>query len=515
MNKGIGEREEIIYLKKKQQLIKWATVSFALFPLAVLAINLAAKQLAPSFPNIIDLYSTNPVHWAILVLSLAAVTFTLLLKDVATHSKQMLNKYQQDQEIEMNKMGSLLTQLEAGNFSDEKQIEDSQLVHTINSLKTKLIKQKQDDERGKWASEGLSKFAEILRVSENLNSLSDELIKNIVKYVGLNQGSIFVCEKNSKEETVLALKACYAYDRKKYLTKTIAPGEGLVGQCYLENDTIILKQVPADYIKITSGLGEATPKFISLIPIKSNDVIEGVLEVAGFKELQTYQVKFLEKVCEAFASVLRSIKSNDETRTLLEATKKQTEQLLSQEEEIRQNLEEMMATQEQLTRQLTENKQIRERVERRERVMALTTILSETDPYGTITFVNDKFCEVSKYTPQELIGKPQNIVRHPDMPKELFELFWKMIKRGNVFNGIVKNRAKDGSAYWVDATIVPVVDEHGQILKYTGARYHITDEELAVKLYNKQAEKFGWPKLKYGKEIQLPISENIPMTMFN
>src|SRR6478735_5070103 len=98
---------------------------------------------------------------------------------------------------------------------------------------------------------------------------------------------------------------------------------------------------------------------------------------------------------------------------------------------------------------------------------------------------NEKLCEVSKYTPEELIGKPHNIFRHPAMPKELFKEFWDTIKSGRVFKGIVLNLAKDGSHYWVDATIVPVKDASGEITKYVGARYHITDDKIAEELYNR------------------------------
>jgi PAS domain S-box-containing protein len=159
-------------------------------------------------------------------------------------------------------------------------------------------------------------------------------------------------------------------------------------------------------------------------------------------------------------------------------------------------MEEMHATQEELARQLEESNVLKERVDRRQQLMALTTILSETDLFGTITYVNEKFCEVSKYTHDELIGKPQNIVRHPDMPKELFKFFWATIKQGEVFRGILKNSTKDGGHYWVEATIVPIKNNEGKIIKYTGSRYHLEDEELAVKLYNKQADHFGWPRLE-------------------
>lgn len=102
-------------------------------------------------------------------------------------------------------------------------------------------------------------------------------------------------------------------------------------------------------------------------------------------------------------------------------------------------------------------------------------LVSETDKKGNITFVNDKFCEVAQYTREELIGQPQSIVRHPDSPKELFKEMWATIGKGGIFRGKIKNKAKDGSAYWVDAIIAPVIGPDGKPIKYIGVRYDITE----------------------------------------
>jgi PAS domain S-box-containing protein len=91
------------------------------------------------------------------------------------------------------------------------------------------------------------------------------------------------------------------------------------------------------------------------------------------------------------------------------------------------------------------------------------TLLSETDPRGRITFANDAFCRISKYSRNELLGQPHSIVRHPDMPKEVFERLWSTILRGDVFKGILKNRARDGSHYWVNATIMALRDHEDKI----------------------------------------------------
>lgn len=160
-----------------------------------------------------------------------------------------------------------------------------------------------------------------------------------------------------------------------------------------------------------------------------------------------------------------------------------------------------IALQQQTEKLLTESQCVKRDLEIRESVFSLTTILSEADVHGTILAVNSKLCEVSGYTEEELIGKPHSIFRHPDMPKELFRLFWETIKKGEVFKGIIKNRAKDGSYYWVDATIVPVKDDAGKIVKYIGARYHIEDSEMALLLYNRQAKRLNLPQLKNGVHV--------------
>ena len=103
-----------------------------------------------------------------------------------------------------------------------------------------------------------------------------------------------------------------------------------------------------------------------------------------------------------------------------------------------------------------------------------TTIISKTDPEGNITDANEMFEKISGYTKEELIGKPHNIVRHPDMPKSLFKKMWDTIKKGKIFRGVIKNRKKDGSEYYVLANIVPIKDEKGNIQEYIAIRQDIT-----------------------------------------
>lgn len=111
-------------------------------------------------------------------------------------------------------------------------------------------------------------------------------------------------------------------------------------------------------------------------------------------------------------------------------------------------------------------------------IMNMTSIVSEADLKGDIVKINDKYCEISQYTKEELIGQPHNITRHPDMPKEVFKQVWSTIGRGGMFRGVIKNRAKDGTPYYVDAVIAPFLGRNGKPRKYLGVRYDITAAEI-------------------------------------
>lgn len=120
----------------------------------------------------------------------------------------------------------------------------------------------------------------------------------------------------------------------------------------------------------------------------------------------------------------------------------------------------------------------KEELQARTDIMNTTSIVSEANLKGDILSINDKYIEISQYTKEELIGNPHNITRHPDMPKEVFKEMWATIGRGKIFRGIVKNRAKDGTPYYVDAVIAPIIGENGKPKKYLGVRYDITATEI-------------------------------------
>lgn len=114
-------------------------------------------------------------------------------------------------------------------------------------------------------------------------------------------------------------------------------------------------------------------------------------------------------------------------------------------------------------------------------------IISKTDPKGNLTYVNDIFCEISGYTKEELIGQPHNIIRHPDMQKEVFKNLWETIQSGNTWRGKLKNKSKDGEAYYVDAHIFPLYHDDQKTIKgYMGVRFLTTESEMEKRIFKQK-----------------------------
>jgi len=112
-------------------------------------------------------------------------------------------------------------------------------------------------------------------------------------------------------------------------------------------------------------------------------------------------------------------------------------------------------------------------------------LVSQTDDKGNILFANDDFCKVAGYTLNELVGKPHNIVRHPDMPKAAFKDLWETVKKGSIWTGYVKNKTKDGGYYWVYATVYPMQDTITKQTLYMSCRRKASQDEIqkAQELY--------------------------------
>ncbi len=281
--------------------------------------------------------------------------------------------------------------------------DNDMLGNALIEMRNNLKKVSEEDKKRNWATSGIAKFGDILRSnSDNFEKLSDNIISNLVRYIGANQGALFIIEGNSEnsgdDEEYMEMAAVYAWDKKKFLEKKIYRGEGLAGQAWLEGDTIYLTEVPDDYVNITSGLGEANPRSVLIVPLKVNDEPHGVVEIASFREYEEFEIEFIERVCESIASTISSVKINERTQKLLQESTMMTEQMRAQEEEMRQNMEELQATQEKTQRDQIDR-------ESREKIVLSSTLVLELNRNFSIRNTNDISKSVLGYTSSELEGK--------------------------------------------------------------------------------------------------------------
>lgn len=237
------------------------------------------------------------------------------------------------------------------------------LGFSLLELRFKLKKSKElleenlkKESLNKWIAEGNAMFSEILRqYSSDITVLTDELIKSLVKYLKIPQGGIFITEENNDNSKYLKLYASYAYNRKKYIVKKIAWGDGLIGACAQEQYTMHVKEIPQDYLMIESGFGGKNPNNLLLSPIISEEKTLGIIELASFHEFSKVQIEFIEALTTVIGSSITISKLNTKTNNLLEESKERLNILLEEKTKLQKELGELSEKYVKLKKQFADN----------------------------------------------------------------------------------------------------------------------------------------------------------------
>ncbi|WP_448518110.1 GAF domain-containing protein [Rhodoflexus sp.] len=243
-------------------------------------------------------------------------------------------------------------------ISLEKFNNEDHYTQSLLQMRDALYELSVRDSKRNWVNETTAKFAELLRdTTKTANVLTRDFLRLIVREVDAQIGGVYLANTTGRGETAsveLQLVAAYAYGRDKSIRKTIAPGEGLTGQCYLEGEKIVIKTGLHNFFYIPAGIGDIEPTSIIYEPIKLNTKILGVIELASVKPMEEHQIELIEKVSTLFAAAIESIRSFEINSQLLAQSQMLAEDLRSREEEMRQNMEELAATQEEMARSQTE-----------------------------------------------------------------------------------------------------------------------------------------------------------------
>lgn len=346
--------------------------------------------------------------------------------------------------------------------------ENDALGNSLLQMRQKLKQINEEDKMRNWSTAGLAKFADILRRNDDYRELAGLIVSDLVKYTKSNQGGMFIVNQDNENDTHLELIACYAFERKKYLQKRVEIGTGLVGQCYQEQRTIFLKQVPQNYVNITSGLGGTNPSSLLIVPLKVNGEIEGVLEIASFKDYQPHEIEFVEQVGEIIASTISNARINDRTRRLLEESQQHAEELRAQEEEMRQNMEEMQATQEQMHRQTEEMRKMQENLALEKSMFNvlmeyLPDRITYKDKQSKILRINQAKAEKFRMSPEEMAGKTDYDFFSKEHADKAFREEQELIRTGTpLLDKEERTVFANGDISWASTSRIPFRNERNE-----------------------------------------------------
>ncbi|MEO8210588.1 MAG: GAF domain-containing protein, partial [bacterium] len=221
--------------------------------------------------------------------------------------------------------------------------EKDELGNALVQMQSSLRNADDENKRHTWVSAQTEKINGVLRENtDDIDKLSDEVTREIVKTVNAFQGGLYLLENdNDFLSNLILLQGCYAMEGVNNAKKAMNYGEGLIGQVIKDGELIYMKNVNQTENKIQTGLSEYYPSHVLIVPLRHHDEIFGAIELSGFYEFKSHEIEFLQNIGETIGSTISSVKANTLTKKLLSETRKQAERLSTQEEELRKTNEEL------------------------------------------------------------------------------------------------------------------------------------------------------------------------------
>lgn len=345
-------------------------------------------------------------------------------------------------------------------------IKNESIRTSLLTANQKIIDLRKKEQENNWITQGVAAIAELKQKGNDIGEYAYQVISIVAKYLRANQGGFFML-KSENENQYFELTATYAYGKKRFVEKRINAGDGLIGQMVYEKDIIYLTDVPKDYVKITSGLGEALPRCVCIVPLMSEGKILGAFEIASFEKLRPSEMEYLKKISETISYNLGSIETHTQTEILLGESQKMAQEVKAQEEELRQNMEELTATQEQMRRKQTETDAV---------MSSLSTV--ELDLNGNILQANEIFLGVTGYSLGDIQGKLYKslIPQHGNDPIQ-YEMMWSSILSGRSFSGEFRIVNKAQKEMCIAGNFTPIAGESGHPYKVMVISFFTTQDK--------------------------------------
>lgn len=437
-----------------------------MFPVFTWIIGFLATSFEVSFYGLWQMHLNSPVYFVVdfAPLILGSLGYILTLNYRETTSG--LNKVIEEKDTIINRNARLAKKIGEGDLTayedaiDEKDI----LGHSLMIMRENLARTNENERQQNWIAKGKDLVSDILRMHNDLEELSYKTLVELIKYINVLQGAfyLYVEEENKLENT-----ATFAYNRQKFLNLEFKVGQGLVGQCAFEMATIFRREIPEDYVTISSGiLGDKKPTSLLLVPLITDDKLQGVMEFASIdKDIDDLSIRFLEELSDIIARTIFNLKVNARTEKLLKDAQEMTNELQENEEELRQNAEEMRATHEELEKTNANlETQIGEVENAQKRLHSLlenaSEIISIYDEDMKLKYISPSVNSIYGYTVEEMMeGKDMDRLTAKGV-KEFTDLFVSLVENPGESHSIQYTyMRKDGQKIFIESTGRNLLDD--------------------------------------------------------
>jgi len=415
----------------------------------------------------------------------------------------------------LRRMVNFSDQIVNGNFAEkfeplgEKDYMGNSLVALRDNLqqaKEEEQERRAEDQKRRWANEGRTQINEVIhKYAKNLSVLSASIIRAVIDYLEANQGAIFIVKEQENKADILELKAMYAGNYRRYENITIEMGEGLLGMAAQDHLTVYRTNVPEHFMRIRSGLGEAAPTTLIIIPLVFEGRIYGALELGSFREYGQFQIDFLEEAGETIASAIANLKISERTERLLEQSRQQASELATKEEQMRKNLERMQQAEK-------EAREVEERTHGVVNAFNEVLIRANFKLNGSLSYANTLFLKTMNYLEREVseFSTDDFLTYQKEDDQDIkFNRKWQnLTSKGVSFVHEAPFKTRN-STLWLKGFFSPIKGEDGQIAEVLFVGFDMDQERRENLFYQqeKAAIERGVVKILYKSDGTL-VSKN-------
>jgi hypothetical protein len=335
----------------KARAVTTGVAAGIVIPVIAWMMDIIASGKMLSVTALLQIHFDHPSLFLIDIVPVASGLFIYFVISVRERDKETYEEKiaQRDQRIDKN--ASFAKKIGEGDYTSPFELGSGNdaLGESLLLMRENLILNTRKESEQSWIAAGKEQISNVLRIHNKIDVLAYETLVSLTRYINAVQGAFYLFDEDRE---VLINIGTYAYNRKKYVNQEFKVGEGLIGECAYEMDLIYRTEIPDEYVTITSGiLGDKRPKSILIVPLVSDEKLQGVLEFAFLlDELPTLTLHFMKELGEIIARTIFNLRVNEKTERLLEESRQMTGELQENEEQLRQSAEEMRATQEELQR---------------------------------------------------------------------------------------------------------------------------------------------------------------------